>query len=159
MRGIFSWPIKIFISYRLGNNPIFLPLLIFPSSPQNPLRENLSNPEFPSRGPRPSLGEIKTNFCLLCLSFICQKDLCLEKGIYNADRGVQRPFPISFDNVFPLFFLSNLLCSSCLTSKSDKILKIQCFQDKDRSYASACPTNLKGQQQRDQISQPLHVLF
>ena len=30
------------------------------------------------------VGQIKKNFCLLCLSFICQKDLCFRKGIFNA---------------------------------------------------------------------------
>ena len=153
--NLFSWPIKIFISYRLGNNPISHSLLlIFPSSPQDPLRENLSNSSGCSR---PRLGEIKTNFCLLCLSFICQKDLCLEKGIYNA--GQRRSKTISLDNncfsvsLIAFFFIR-------LTPKSDEFSIFHGnFYDKDRSYAFACPTNLKGPQQRDQIYQPLHVLF
>ena len=115
--NLFSWPIKIFISYRLRNNPISHSLLlIFPSSPQDPLRENLSNS---SGCPRPRLGEIKTNFCLLCLSFICQKDLCLEKGIYNA--GQRRSKTISLDNNCSLFL-------SLLSSSSDWPLKVMNFQ-------------------------------
>ena len=75
VRGIFSWPIKIFISYRLGNNPIFLPLLIFPSSPQNPLRENLSNPSSQVAVPgRVCLVKLRRTF-VFCVSLLFVKKI------------------------------------------------------------------------------------
>ena len=120
VRGIFSWPIKIFISYRLGNSAIIQspPLLIFP----HPLKIHSQ------RICQTQATVLDRDLVKLRRTFVFCVSLLFVKKIYVLKREfimLADAFKKRFLWHLFLFFVFNILNFRlffvCLTPNSDKL--------------------------------------